>query len=126
MKADDEASGSPQMSRPSRRRSGRAERGRGGQDRQPVRHPPADRRRVPALRADPGRARHLRIHAVKTKAAGINIDLWTGLGMLIFGGLMIFWALARPVAPEPPEGRGKGSGLDPAGRPQRERRLLTC
>ena len=30
-------------------------------------------------------------HAVKTKAAGININLWTGLGMLIFGCLMI-WA----------------------------------
>ena len=49
-------------------------------------------------------------HAVKTKAAGININLWTGMGMLIFGGLMIFWALARPVEPEPEETRGQGSG----------------
>jgi hypothetical protein len=49
-------------------------------------------------------------HAVKNKAAGINVDLWTGLGMLIFGGLMIFWALSRPVMPEPPETRGEGSG----------------
>ncbi len=49
-------------------------------------------------------------HHVKNKAAGVNIDLWTGIGMLVFGGLMIFWALSRPVAPEPPEGRGKGSG----------------
>jgi hypothetical protein len=49
-------------------------------------------------------------HAVKTKAAGINVDLWTGLGMLVFAGLMIFWALYRPVAPEPPETRGQGSG----------------
>jgi hypothetical protein len=49
-------------------------------------------------------------HAVKTKADGININLWTGLGMLVFGGLMIFWALARPVAPEPPETPGEGSG----------------
>lgn len=49
-------------------------------------------------------------HAVKNKAAGINIDLWTGLGMLVFGGLMIFWALSRPVMPEPPETRGQGSG----------------
>jgi hypothetical protein len=49
-------------------------------------------------------------HHVKTKAAGINIDLYTGIGMLIFGGLMIFWALSRPVAPEPPETRGQGSG----------------
>jgi hypothetical protein len=43
---------------------------------------------------------------VKNKAAGINIDLWTGLGMLVFGALMIFWALARPVAPEPARARG--------------------
>ncbi len=49
-------------------------------------------------------------HHIKTKAAGINIDLWTGLGMLVFGGLMLFWALARPVMPEPPETRGQGSG----------------
>jgi hypothetical protein len=35
---------------------------------------------------------------VKNKAAGINVDLWTGLGMLVVGALMIIWALARPVA----------------------------
>jgi hypothetical protein len=49
-------------------------------------------------------------HTVKTKAAGINVDLWTGIGMLIFGALMVFWALARPVMPEPEETRGEGSG----------------
>jgi hypothetical protein len=49
-------------------------------------------------------------HHVKTKAAGININLWTGIGMLIFGGLMIFWALSRSVAPEPREARGEESG----------------
>ena len=48
-------------------------------------------------------------HEIKTKAAGINIDLWTGLGMLVFGGLMIFWALARPVEPEPSETVHSGS-----------------
>jgi hypothetical protein len=47
---------------------------------------------------------------VRNKAAGINIDLWTGLGMLVVGLLMIVWALARPVAPEPQERRGRGSG----------------
>lgn len=47
---------------------------------------------------------------VKHKAAGINIDLWTGLGMLVFGALMVFWALSRPTLPEPPETRGEGSG----------------
>jgi hypothetical protein len=49
-------------------------------------------------------------HHVKTKAAGVNIDLWTGLGMIAFAGLMILWAFSRPVLPEPPETRGEGSG----------------
>jgi hypothetical protein len=49
-------------------------------------------------------------HHVKTKAAGINIDLWSGIAMLIFAVIMIAWALLRPVAPEPPERRGEGSG----------------
>jgi hypothetical protein len=47
---------------------------------------------------------------VKNKADGVNIDLWTGLGMLVFAALMITWALVRPVRPEPPETRGRGSG----------------
>jgi hypothetical protein len=49
-------------------------------------------------------------HHIKVKAAGINIDLWTGLAMLVVAALMIGWALARPVLPEPPEMRGQGSG----------------
>jgi hypothetical protein len=49
-------------------------------------------------------------HHVKTYADGIDIDLWTGIGMLIFGALMVYWALARPVMPEPPDTRGRGSG----------------
>ena len=48
--------------------------------------------------------------ASKHKAAGINVNLWTGLGMLVFAGLMIFWALYRPTVPEPPETPGEGSG----------------
>ena len=47
---------------------------------------------------------------VKNKAAGLNIDLWAGIGMLIFAALMIAWALWRPVEPDPPETRGRGSG----------------
>ncbi len=49
-------------------------------------------------------------HAVKHKAAGINVNLWTGIGMLVFAALMLFWAFARPVMPEPAETRGQGSG----------------
>jgi hypothetical protein len=48
--------------------------------------------------------------ASKHKADGINVNLWAGLGMLVFAALMIFWALSRPVQPEPPETRGQGSG----------------
>ena len=40
-------------------------------------------------------------HEVKTKAAGVNVDLWTGLGMFVVGVLMIVWALTRPVAKTP-------------------------
>jgi xanthine/uracil/vitamin C permease (AzgA family) len=40
--------------------------------------------------------------AVKNKAAGINVNLWTGLAMLVVGALMIAWALMRPTAPEAP------------------------
>jgi hypothetical protein len=46
----------------------------------------------------------------KHKAAGVNVDLWTGLAMIVVGALMITWALTRPVQPEPPETRGRGSG----------------
>jgi hypothetical protein len=49
-------------------------------------------------------------HTIKNKADGINIDLWTGLAMLVVGALMIFWAVSRPVVPEPAETRGQGSG----------------
>ncbi len=49
-------------------------------------------------------------HHIKTKAAGINVDLWTGIGMLVLGILMLVWAFTRPVVPEPPETRGQGSG----------------
>ncbi|MFZ0387903.1 MAG: hypothetical protein WAL22_19725 [Solirubrobacteraceae bacterium] len=40
-------------------------------------------------------------HHIKTKAAGINVNLWTGLAMLVFGVLMVAWALWRPTVPKP-------------------------
>jgi hypothetical protein len=49
-------------------------------------------------------------HAVKTKASGIDIDLWTGIAMILFAALMITWALLKPTVPEPSETRGQGSG----------------
>ena len=40
--------------------------------------------------------------AVKNKAAGINVNLWTGLAMLAVGAMMVAWALMRPVEPDAP------------------------
>ncbi|HEV7930742.1 MAG TPA: hypothetical protein VGP70_00255 [Actinomadura sp.] len=31
------------------------------------------------------------------KAQGVNINLWTGLGMLVFGLVFLAWAYARPA-----------------------------
>lgn len=30
------------------------------------------------------------------KAAGVNLDLWTGLGMLVFAMAFLVWLMARP------------------------------
>jgi hypothetical protein len=50
------------------------------------------------------------------KAAGVNINLWAGLGMLVFGLLMITWALTRPLSEElgheHSDEPGGGTGLD--------------
>ena len=32
------------------------------------------------------------------KAGGLNLNLWTGIGMLIFTGLLVLWLRLRPVA----------------------------
>ncbi len=34
------------------------------------------------------------------KADGININLWTGSCMFVFGGLMLGWALLHPIGDE--------------------------
>ncbi|MCX2926577.1 hypothetical protein [Streptomyces sp. NEAU-W12] len=37
------------------------------------------------------------------KAAGININLWTGLGMLALGLFFLVWLKLRPTAPPTPD-----------------------
>jgi hypothetical protein len=37
----------------------------------------------------------------RTKAAGININLWLGLGMLVLGLLFLLWRMLNPVVVEP-------------------------
>ena len=43
------------------------------------------------------------------KAAGVNVNLWTGLAMLLVGAFFLAWAFMRPLSQElgedePPEG----------------------
>jgi hypothetical protein len=64
------------------------------------------------------------------KAAGVNINLWAGLAMLIFGILMIVWALTRPLGDELVEGqeypeRAAPRGVDAAALASEERRRRT-
>ncbi len=48
------------------------------------------------------------------KAAGVNINLWAGVGMLIFGLLMITWALTRPLGTEIADGEEHSEQAAPA------------
>jgi hypothetical protein len=34
------------------------------------------------------------------KAAGVNVNLWTGLAMLVVGALFLVWAFTRPLSAE--------------------------
>ena len=49
------------------------------------------------------------------KAAGVNINLWAGLGMLVFGLLMLTWALTRPLGDELAAGEEHPGGAAPRG-----------
>ena len=60
------------------------------------------------------------------RAAGVNINLWAGIGMLVFGLLMILWALTRPLGDELVEGeehpeRSAPRGVDAAALASHER-----
>ena len=54
------------------------------------------------------------------KAAGVNINLYAGLGMLIFGALFLLWAFTRPLGEEigTSEQSGGGAGDDAEGAPR--------
>src|SRR4051812_49508504 len=49
------------------------------------------------------------------KAAGININLYAGIGMLIFGLLFLLWAFTRPLGEELVEGEDDPSRAAPRG-----------
>jgi hypothetical protein len=66
------------------------------------------------------------------KAAGININLFAGLAMLLFGVLMLLWAFTRPLGTELAEAeqgehpeRGAPRGVDAAALASEQRRRGT-
>jgi uncharacterized membrane protein YidH (DUF202 family) len=40
--------------------------------------------------------------ADRAKTGGINLNLWTGIGMLVLAAVFIAWTLARPLHPAEP------------------------
>lgn len=49
------------------------------------------------------------------RAAGININLYAGFGMLVMGLLFLVWAFARPLVSSDERGGGTGDDGDRAG-----------
>lgn len=43
------------------------------------------------------------------KAAGINVNLWTGIGMLVVGILFFLWAFLNPLTVEEPNTAEQGA-----------------
>jgi hypothetical membrane protein len=47
------------------------------------------------------------------KAAGIRINLWMGIGMLVVGALFLLWARTRPLKVEGPSAAEKADRSGP-------------
>jgi hypothetical protein len=47
------------------------------------------------------------------KAADVNINLWTGLGMLALSAFFLIWAFTRPLGEELAESEQGGGGAGP-------------
>jgi uncharacterized membrane protein len=56
------------------------------------------------------------------KASGVHINLLTGIGMLVVGGLFLLWAFTRPLSEQLAEAEsdqgGGGAGRDREGPPR--------
>jgi uncharacterized membrane protein len=52
--------------------------------------------------------------ADKAKADGVNANLWVGLALLVFGVLMIVWAVTRPIVVDEAELEADKRAVDEA------------
>ena len=49
------------------------------------------------------------------KAAGLNVNLWTGLAMLLVGACFLVWAFTRPLSAQLEEAESEPAGGRPGG-----------
>jgi xanthine/uracil/vitamin C permease (AzgA family) len=47
------------------------------------------------------------------KSAGVHINLWTGLAMLVLGGLFLLWAFTRPLGEQLAEAERESNEAGP-------------
>jgi hypothetical protein len=54
------------------------------------------------------------------KAAGVHVNLWTGVGMLVVGALFLVWAFTRPLGEQLAEAESESEpgSLHPGGGPR--------
>lgn len=50
--------------------------------------------------------------ADRAKTGGINLNLWTGIGMIVLSAVFIGWTLARPLHPAEPVGEQTDGASD--------------
>jgi hypothetical protein len=55
-------------------------------------------------------------HSARQKAAGININLWLGIGMLVLGLLFLLWRMLSPLRVDPDAETAADAAEAPAGR----------
>jgi drug/metabolite transporter (DMT)-like permease len=51
----------------------------------------------------------------KNKAAGVNINLWAGIVLLLISAFFVVWALTRPLMEELDEAEAEGSATPTEG-----------
>jgi glucose uptake protein GlcU len=53
--------------------------------------------------------------AQKNKAAGVNINLWAGIVLLLIATFFLVWALTRPLMEELEDAEAEGERPEPGG-----------
>jgi hypothetical protein len=53
--------------------------------------------------------------AQKNKAAGVNINLWAGIVLLLMATFFLVWALTRPLLEELEDAAAEGERPEPGG-----------